>query len=568
MSLKTIYNNNPNINYNNIRQIAAQDPWFAIGEALVNGYAQNFNNRGVRKSVDKALNTYGTQPSINDEMEALKRVKQNYNLEAGKDLSVNPNDPVAVRQMAQELGMDTPKNRAMNNVSALNNPSNFQNDSEFDKMTLSNIASRLEKENALKQLGGIPLSTQEAANKVLERYSGKINPVQDEKSVIQELAQMPGADVYSRQAATRRAEEFNAEKALANARLQMIRDGRPPEQIEAALSQLTPHFQQMQDTAYKNKADRIMTALGAGNLSDAEYKQRIVDLAQLGEYGKDAANLFGKDIVTGREKWNAQLQDAREKQRYQQQNARDLLRYRQQQARDNENFQRRMAMRNNGYGGNGGVSKDDMALADRTINSLEKELAEMRITDPNATLSPDKIRLYNQMSNIRNKYMSEMMQRNGLGTSQDNAVTPKGNEGYTVDANDYKFIKPLIQTLVSKNGGKFDKNVAQAIRARYGLDPENANPNEWLNEIFKNEYGYVEGADVPKSNASGEPGFFEKIANAVQKNVKENKSLFSERIGDSATQWADYTKKQIEEERKKNSGKTYASAGRGYWSKS
>ena len=64
-----------------------------------------------------------------------------------------------------------------------------------------------------------------------------------------------------------------------------------------------------------------MAELGKGELSDADYKKNIVELARLGDYGQNAANIYGKDIVTGRERWNAEQQAAREDKRFKQQAA-------------------------------------------------------------------------------------------------------------------------------------------------------------------------------------------------------------------------------------------------------
>ena len=136
----------------------------------------------------------------------------------------------------------------------------------------------------------------------------------------------------------------------------------------------------------------------------------------------------------------------------------------------------------NNANNNGGVSKDDYKWAEDTINTLNERLDGLRAENPNAQLSPAEIQLYNSAAQIRNLANQQRLARYGLGQQQ--------GQRQKVNVNDYNQLKPMLQALVQKNGGKFDKNIAMLVRKYAGLDPNNNNPNEFLNEVFKRDYDF------------------------------------------------------------------------------
>lgn len=139
---------------------------------------------------------------------------------------------------------------------------------------------------------------------------------------------------------------------------------------------------------------------------------------------------------------------------------------------------------NNANGANnGGVKKEDYDWAEKTIASLDEKLDGMRANNPNAQLSAQDIQMYNDAVTIRNWANQQRVARYGLGGQQQQQKTK-------IDVNNYSVLKKMIQDTIAMNGGKFDKNVAMAVRKRAGLDPNNTNPNEWINEIFDREYKY------------------------------------------------------------------------------
>ena len=130
--------------------------------------------------------------------------------------------------------------------------------------------------------------------------------------------------------------------------------------------------------------------------------------------------------------------------------------------------------------GNSGVSSADYKRAVDGLKALDDEVAEGRLENPNFQLSPQKQQQYNMLAAVKQRGDNEFFARNGV-------VQPQRQR---VNVNDYNQLKPMIQAAVKQNGGKFDKNLAMAIRKYAGLDPNNTNPNEFVNEIFKRDYDY------------------------------------------------------------------------------
>lgn len=475
---RTVYNSpyNTGFDANSFRRIAATDPQFALGEiigsALSGAYANNYNNRGISKAVNKALESYGIGSNVSDDQVALQQVQQNM-LQPGNDsIGIGAGDMEALNSVRQNYGLE-----------------------------------------AIQPKGPV--------------ISAGVVPQQDVQAISAQIAQMPGAGIVARENGARRIEEFNPDIALMNARQQMLKDGRTPYQIEMAMEQLKPQFAKMQDDAYRAQADRIMAELGQGDISDADYKQRIVELARLGDYGKNAANVYGKDIVTGRERWNAEQQAARENRqfnrqvalddrRFAQQNAREDRRYAQMREQNERNNQYRLAIaRERGYGRNGtgkndtgigGVSKEDATWADKTIKDLEEKLASIRMDNPQANLSQTDIQIYNQAAAIRSLANQQRAARYNLGENQQNAGNGKNESaGREFNPNDYNDQARALLGMIRHNNGVLDDKLAEDFREIIGLDRKNANPDEMTNRVIYDMRAYRKDAN---KNAGGKGGLF------------------------------------------------------------
>ena len=256
----------------------------------------------------------------------------------------------------------------------------------------------------------------------------------------------------------------------------------------------------------RQKADALAAQLDQLPIDSNEYRAGALQLYRL---DPQIGGLYLKDGIGRREQYvyGRNRQDKREDMQY---NADFQLRNQLQRLQATEAYKQQLAQnkisqlvqlgydprqatlmvlgmggRGNSANGanNGGVTKDDYTWAEKTIAGLDEELDNMRAENPNAQLSPEKIQMYNNASMILNLANQQRLARYGIGQQQQ-------GQQKKINFNDYNSLKPVLQYLVQKNGGKFDANIARLIRQRAGLDPNNNNPNEFLNEVFKRDYDF------------------------------------------------------------------------------
>lgn len=134
--------------------------------------------------------------------------------------------------------------------------------------------------------------------------------------------------------------------------------------------------------------------------------------------------------------------------------------------------------------GQSSVSEKDYKRAAEGLKALDDEIAEGMLANPKFQLSPEKQQQYNMLYAIKQRGDVEFYQRNGVGVRQQQAPRQK------VNFNDYNSLKPAIDNLVKQNGGKFDESIARFIRQKAGIGADNKNPEEFLNIVFKNTYGF------------------------------------------------------------------------------
>lgn len=435
---RTVYDSpyNTGFDANTFRRIAMQDPQFALGEilgsALAGAYANNYNNRGINKAVEGALAEYGTDqqgaaPAMSD-MDALNSVRQNLGL----------NDTQA--QPAISVG-DVPRQN-MQETAAL-------------------------------------LSAQQA------------QPETQEQAIAQ-LAQMPGAGIMAQENAARSLDNFNKKDAMLRAEQQMVKAGRTPYQIEQAMRMLEPHFDRMQDDSYRINAERIMSELGAtddqGNrvLSDPEYKQKIIELSRYGDIGKAAANVYGRDIVSGRELWGAQQQADRENRRYSQQaalknmDAANRIAIARERAKlygtnGNGNTRGLFGNRTTGTAAKSPLSSEEFKYMDTQINKISDIPAEER--------TPEQKKFYDQFKPLRDQIVAQSF------GSQFDYHTPEersANAGRQANfnPNNYDQAVPFFKEF-AKRGNYRKEDIARYIRQKYyGLKPDDTS-NEFVESIIR-----------------------------------------------------------------------------------
>ncbi|MBR1494249.1 MAG: hypothetical protein IJ601_04290 [Acidaminococcaceae bacterium] len=461
---RTVYDQTMRDHLASIRKIAQTDPWFAVGDAigsaLSGAYANNYNNRGINKAVNKALEEYGAGPNVEGQQAALQQVQQDM-AQQPAGVSVGMSDADALNSVRQNYGLGAlqPSGPA---ISAGNVP-------QQDPQMMAAL-----------------LGTARAAQP------------ETREQAITRLAQMPGAAIVAQDNAARRLDNFNKAEAMARAQQQMIKDGRTPYQIEQAMAMLEPHFNRMQDDSYRLGVERIAAELGATDengkrlLSDNEYKQRVVDLAtKYGDIGKAAANVYGRDIVSGREQWNAQQQEARENRqfgrqvalndrRFAQQNARDERRFAQQREENEQNYQRRLATAKarggSGYGNSiTGNTKSPLASEEfKYIASAIKEISEI----PEEERTPEQKQFYGTY-----KPLHDQIVRNSIGGAFGYyGATPQQAGTGTFNPNDYNQAMPKFQALAKS--GKYPRQAVESyIRKKYGLNPDDKS-NKYVEAII------------------------------------------------------------------------------------
>lgn len=454
MAFKTVYNRD-NVHDNAFRQIAANNPGFAIGEFIGDILARNYNSRGINKAVNKALEDYGTGGSLADQQAALQQVKQD---------------------MAQQQGAGT-GNSVMSEMEALNN-------------IKQNLGLANPQEQPAISVGVAPQQSPQELAALTE--APQAQPETQEQAIAR-LAQMPGAGIVAQENAARRMGGFDMNTAMANARQQMIKDGRTPYQIEQAMQILNPHFQKMQDDNYRLGAERIMAELGATDengrrlMSDNEFKQRIVDLAtQYGDIGKAAANVYGKDIVTGRELWNAKQQEAKENMRLNNRaalknmdaaNKMALIRERARlYGNTGGNPRGLFGNRNNGTNVKSPLDSAEFKYIDSAINKIAEIPAEDR--------TPEQKNFYDQYKGLRDQIMAQ-----SIG-NQFNYHTPeeRGNNNANTQVgfnpNNYDQAVPFFRDF-AKRGNFKKEDIAKYIRQKYyGLKPDDTS-NDFVESIIR-----------------------------------------------------------------------------------
>ena len=132
--------------------------------------------------------------------------------------------------------------------------------------------------------------------------------------------------------------------------------------------------------------------------------------------------------------------------------------------------------------GNSGVTKDDYKQAVEGKKALLAQIDERRMTNPDYQLSPYEQQLFNMYDAVEKRHNAEYALRNGYGQQQPQQAK--------LNPNDYYSFGPLLQDLVKMNGGKMSKDVARALRARLGFNPDDNSPNNFVNVVLKEQYGF------------------------------------------------------------------------------
>jgi len=271
------------------------------------------------------------------------------------------------------------------------------------------------------------------------------------------------------------------------------------------------HAYRVQEEAEnKAAADNLINELSAMKIDDPAYRQKALQLLQLnpqmgGYMLKEGLSpreqyLYDRNRRDKREDqvFNANMQFDNRKRLMDLQNAytQQQVLNRVQQLMQYGDMDERTAWATvlgggrNGRGASGAnandgmVSDKDYKMAEDEVKTLTEKWNEGRLENPNFQLSPQEQQRFNNASALMNLRRNQAYARYGIGQQQPRPLNER------VNFNDYNSVLPFIHHIVEGNKGKFDKSVAQFIRKSAGLDPNNNNPNEFINEILKSEYNF------------------------------------------------------------------------------
>ena len=221
-------------------------------------------------------------------------------------------------------------------------------------------------------------------------------------------------------------------------------------------------------------------------MSDNEYKQRIVDLAtQYGDIGKAAANVYGRDIVTGRELWNAQQQEAKENRRMN-----NMVALKGMDAARQIAVARERAKLYGNAGGNprglfgsrtnGANAKSPLDSAEfKYIDSAVNKIAEI----PEEERTPEQKKFYNQFKGLRDQVFAQSVGNQfGYHTPEERGTNASTQTGF--NPNNYDQAVPYFREF-AKRGNFRKEDIAKYIRQKYyGLKPDDTS-NDFVESIIR-----------------------------------------------------------------------------------
>ncbi|MEG2583917.1 MAG: hypothetical protein RSA27_05380 [Oscillospiraceae bacterium] len=485
---------------NSFANRAMKSPSFAIGELLGRAWSNNYLNRGTNKAIKDYENQYSEAANEDERMRALAMLEaQNKQQGAYKTLGDEGNgsfsSPInASNQIAKDLAVDTVRGRAINSVS-VNRPENFQDkNSEFNIMQLQNIANNNEKINALKKIGAIPNTTDEISSQALNNYAGSLN--YDNGNFVSN----PSVDAIAQGYATERIKNFDAKKALASIKLDLTKRGMTSGQREEILGAMTDKLQAMQDSINKGKSQSIIKELAEIAPDSSVYQSKVAELAKV---NPEAANLFMKNIVNGRDIWgNEKKIDGMEKQFYLQQQGADNQFSRTKQMTD-YSLQAKRNAANQQF-------EDQIGIVGQAIGTTDRN-AILQYMFKNGMLSGGNVKATGTKGNVNDetqkkyKLAVDLIKRedeaaiNSLdyknykysdsyklakafaGAYEKNAFS-FDNEKQKLNFNNYDEAIPYFSKIV-KSGKYSTSQIVSAIRQNYGLKA-NDNSNEFVEKIL------------------------------------------------------------------------------------
>ena len=460
-----------------ILKLMQKDPYMAAGWALGTALGNDYWGRKRAKSAAEAVqatdpNYYSTGNAILDQMQG------------GQQAPATADAGGMLGQIAQ--GVMAPAGSEVNGATVPQTPQQQQK----TPVTFENAG----------EGGGVP-SVQEAWDKMADSVTYDkgntglfTNGIRDIANVIggseQQAPALPvnnvplqaqeapaGVTQIVQQAA---AQPFSAQRRMDDAiNYLMTKKGYNYDDAAALMTPYMNSWKQREEDETKALANDLMSQLNSGQLSDGDYKQRLVQLAQLGDYGRTAANVYGSDMVSGREKWLAQQRADSENRRFAQQQAiaqqnaqnRLALAQQMQQARQN--------MKGNTFGSSGSrttkspLASEEFKYMANNLKEIGDIPAEQRTAEQNQFFNT-----YKPIhDSIINQSLGNSFSAYGVGKNQ-----PSRPAAGTFNPNDYNQAVQKFQALAKS--GKYNRgDVESFIRQKYGLKPDDKS-NQFVEDLI------------------------------------------------------------------------------------
>jgi len=362
----------------------------------------------------------------------------------------------------------------------------------------------------------------------------------EEKRLGYNMNLSPSANDIAQQTADKRLDNFKADVFLADQQKNLMGKGYTSEQIDRILAPYKAKAAEVQKEQDKSKAAKYINILENTDFSKGYDPKALTALIGLKEYDPEAANMYAKNLVTGKDQWNLKVDDYKTGRnfKYQQEGADNQLG--RGMKLSNYNVQQKLAMQQAEYNqkvdrlvGAGVAPKDAALLATgfkpgNGVDGGQKQAAEyykvasdyVKRVDENLAgsqttfdqLSQQEKTAYNQAKAFQSAYMSKV-----FGGSQGGQQNQQGN------LNDYETAMPYFQNVIDTNNGKFsNQDIIGAIRKTYGLQPSD-DSSDFVEKIIS-DLGLESGQKTVKNNSAEEQQDQEDEEEAAQEKLKQERA--------------------------------------------
>ena len=231
--------------------IAATDPMFALGQLLASNWSKNYEDRGRTKALAEIEAQLSPNPTKQELADATQE-KQASN-EAAARQTLNPLDTQQIISLAGQYG--DVKNNVSN--SYLNDPNNFTGNDEFSKYMRNSAQETQGQVKALKTLGYIPKTVDEAGIAAANDYAGTLKPVISANGAAT-LVPTQGIGDIAQQSADKRLTNFNADNFIADQTTALLKKGYGKEDIETMLAPMAIKAKGIQTQQNEEAVQQLM----------------------------------------------------------------------------------------------------------------------------------------------------------------------------------------------------------------------------------------------------------------------------------------------------------------------